>query len=123
MEVFIVTQQHCSYLFRSEAWHQFGHILPVYGLRDPPQRPQHHVQNQDIVVVGEIIVVRTEATHLYTDGQQTNKMHSVNKNQTDLNFLKENERVCILRIRLDFIKLQSLFKFILYLFNTDIAFS
>ena len=66
MEAFIVTQL-CSYLLGREAWYQLGNIVPVYGLGNSPQRAQHHVQDQDVVVVGKVVVVGTEAAHVYTE--------------------------------------------------------
>ena len=66
MEALIVTQ-HSSYLLGSESWNQLGYIVPVYGLWHSPQRAQHHVQHQDVVVVRKVVVVRAEAAHLYRD--------------------------------------------------------
>lgn len=64
------------YLLGSEPWNKLGHVVPVNGLRYPPQRAQHHVQNQHIVVIGEVVVVQREAAHLYrrtqTKSQQGN---------------------------------------------------
>lgn len=60
------TNQHSSYLCGSESWDELGYVVPVYGLGNSPQRAQHHVQNQDIVVVGEVVVVRAEAAHRCT---------------------------------------------------------
>ena len=56
MEAFIVTQ-HCSYLLGSKARYKLGYVVPIYGLGHSPQRAQHHVQNQDIVVVWKVVVV------------------------------------------------------------------
>ena len=55
------------YLLGSESWDQLGDVVPVYGLGYSPQGAQHHVQNQDVVVIGEVVVVRAVAAHLYRD--------------------------------------------------------
>lgn len=72
METFIVTQ-HLSYLLGCESWNEPGYIVPVYGVGDSPQRAQHHVQHQDVVVVGKVVVVWAEAAHLYGAREITHK--------------------------------------------------
>lgn len=55
---------HFGYLTGGESWNELCYIIPVNGLGCPPQRAQNHVQDQDIVVIGEVVVVQTEAAHL-----------------------------------------------------------
>lgn len=71
-----------AYLFGSEAWHQLGNIVPVYGLDHIPQRAQDHVQHQVVVVIGEVIVVRTEPPHLYRTQNKRKRRINLQENKT-----------------------------------------
>lgn len=51
------------YLSGSESRNQLCYVVPVNGLGCSPQRAQNHVQDQDVVVIGEVVVVQTEAAH------------------------------------------------------------
>lgn len=60
-----------SHLLGCEPWHQLGHTVPVDGLLGTPQRAQDHIQDQDVIVIHEVVVVRGEATHVCIRQEQT----------------------------------------------------
>lgn len=55
----------CSaYLLGCEARDQHGHVVPVDGLWNTPERAQHHVQDQQVVVIGKVLVQGAVTTHV-----------------------------------------------------------
>lgn len=67
------------YLLGGEAGDELGYIVPVYGLGHSPQRAEHHVQNQDVVIIRKVVVVRAEATHLCKVRERRHRHQGVEK--------------------------------------------